>query len=69
LKEIRDAIPGRFFVRDTTRGLLYLSRDFLLAAVAWTLALYIDHYFQGADATRLLTPFGAGLARWAAWGV
>ncbi|KAF8887319.1 hypothetical protein BD779DRAFT_1662529 [Infundibulicybe gibba] len=35
LKEIRAAIPAKFFVRDTRRGLLYLARDLLLATVAW----------------------------------
>ncbi|KAG6821953.1 hypothetical protein H0H93_006498, partial [Arthromyces matolae] len=46
LKEIRAAIPAKYFVRDTRRGLLYFARDVLLAAVAWSLATLIDPYFK-----------------------
>lgn len=67
LKAIRDAIPPQFFVRDTRRGLLFFSRDVILAAIAWTLATFIDPCFK-ADATKkFFTPIGAELARWAAW--
>ncbi|KAF8888760.1 hypothetical protein BD779DRAFT_1672098 [Infundibulicybe gibba] len=48
LKEIRAAIPAKFFVRDTRRGLLYLA----------------PIIYKGA-----LSPIGAELSRWAAWGV
>ncbi|KAF8173116.1 hypothetical protein BJ912DRAFT_992797 [Pholiota molesta] len=69
LKEIRAAIPAEFFIRDTRRGLLYLARDLLLAATAWTLATYIDPYFQSAATKEALGPIGAEVGRWAAWGV
>ena len=67
LKAIRDTIPPKFFVRDTRRGLSFFSRDIILAAIAWTLATFIDPYFK-ADATqKILTPIGAEVSRWAAW--
>ncbi|KAF8970848.1 delta 12 fatty acid epoxygenase [Flammula alnicola] len=69
LKEIRAAIPAELFVRDTPRGLLYFARDVLLAASAWTLASFIDPYFQSETTKAALTPVGAEVARWAAWGV
>jgi len=69
LKEIRAAIPAEFFIRDTPRGLLYFARDVLLATVAWALATYIDRYFQLAPTKVLLSPIGAEVGRWAAWGV
>ncbi|KAF4576273.1 hypothetical protein EYR36_001129 [Pleurotus pulmonarius] len=46
LKEIRAAIPSHLFVRDTPRGFLYFTRDLLMAAIAWSLASYIDPYFK-----------------------
>ncbi|KAF7440171.1 hypothetical protein PC9H_000515 [Pleurotus ostreatus] len=67
LKEIRAAIPPHLFARDTTRGLLYFTRDLLMAAIAWSLASYIDPYFKGVAVRQLLTPFGAEIARWSAW--
>lgn len=69
LKEIRAAIPAELFIRDTRRGLLYLARDLLMAATAWTLATYIDPYFQSAATKEALGPIGAEVGRWAAWGV
>jgi omega-6 fatty acid desaturase (delta-12 desaturase) len=69
LKEIRAAIPAQLFVRDTGRGLLYFARDLLLAAAAWSLATTIDPYFKQTATRELLTPVGAEVARWAAWGV
>lgn len=67
LKEIRAAIPSQFFVRDTRKGLLYLARDLLMAAVAWSLATYIDPYFKQSAVAEILTPVGAEVARWSAW--
>ena len=67
LKEIRAAIPEEFFIRDTPRGLLYFARDVLLATVAWTLATYIDPYFQSDPTKEHLGPIGAEVGRWAAW--
>ncbi|KAF8887557.1 hypothetical protein BD779DRAFT_1786111 [Infundibulicybe gibba] len=69
LKEIRAAIPAKFFVRDTRRGLLYLARDLLLATVAWSLASYIDPFFKQSSTRAALSPIGAEVSRWAAWGV
>ncbi|KAG5635211.1 hypothetical protein H0H81_012027 [Sphagnurus paluster] len=69
LKEIRAAIPTRLFIKDTTLGLYYLFRDISLAAAAWFLASNIDPYFNQDSTRELLTPMGAELARWAAWGV
>ncbi|KAF8877269.1 hypothetical protein BD779DRAFT_1804031 [Infundibulicybe gibba] len=69
LKEIRAAIPAKFFVRDTRRGLLYLARDLLLATVAWSLAAYIDPFFKQSSTRAALSPIGAEVSRWAAWGV
>ncbi|KJA16239.1 hypothetical protein HYPSUDRAFT_47552 [Hypholoma sublateritium FD-334 SS-4] len=68
LKEIRAAIPPELFVRNTRHGLLYLSRDILMAATAWTLATLIDPYFQSEATRKILTPTGAEVSRWAAWG-
>ena len=68
LKEIRAAIPAEFFVRDTPRGLLYLARDLLLAAAAWSLATNIDPFFKQSVMRETLSPIGAEAARWATWG-
>ncbi|EAU81574.2 delta 12 fatty acid epoxygenase [Coprinopsis cinerea okayama7 len=69
LKEIRAAIPPEMFVRSLGKGLLYLLRDILLAAVAWSLALRIDPFFQQATIRAIITPVGAECLRWIAWGV
>lgn len=67
LAEIRAKIPPRLFVRDTTRGLLYLARDILMAAFAWKLATYIDPTFQSDYAVERLGTLGAEVGRWAGW--
>ncbi|KAG6828271.1 hypothetical protein H0H92_008578 [Tricholoma furcatifolium] len=69
LKEIRAAIPDEYFVRKTTRGLLYFARDVLMATLAWWLASTIDPYFKEPKTRTSLTPFIADFLRWAAWGV
>ncbi|KAK7689099.1 hypothetical protein QCA50_007790 [Cerrena zonata] len=69
LQEIRAAIPVHLFERDTTRGLLYLSRDLLMAATAWKLATFIDPFFQGPSVRAQLGPFLAETARWLSWSV
>jgi hypothetical protein len=58
LKEIRATIPTELFVRDTLRGLVYLARDILLAAVMWSLATYIDPFFEQSVMRERLTPVG-----------
>lgn len=67
LKEIKEAIPPKYFVRHTWLGLLYLARDLLMAAALWTAATYIDPFTQRADVVEMLTPLGAQAAKWAAW--
>lgn len=69
LKEIRAAIPPEFFIRDTRLGLAYLARDILMAAAAWSLATFIDPFFKQSVMRESLTPVGAEIGRWAAWGV
>jgi len=73
LKEIRDAIPAEFFVRDTRRGLLYFSRDVLLAVIAWSLATQIDPTFNGKftkNGNALMgSAFVVEVARWITWSV
>ena len=69
LQEIRASIPAHLFERDTTRGLLYLSRDLLMGATAWKLATFIDPFFQGHSARAQLGPFLAETARWLSWSV
>ncbi|KZS88462.1 linoleoyl phosphatidylcholine delta-12 acetylenase [Sistotremastrum niveocremeum HHB9708] len=68
LSEIRAAIPARFFVRDTKRGLGFLARDLVIAAALWYAATFIDPYFQSSAVRDAVTFPGAELARWAAWG-
>lgn len=67
IREIRDAIPERYFVRDTVRGLLFLARDLLLAAITWKLATFIDPFFRSSAVRSELTLGGAGVGRWLAW--
>ncbi|KAF9453347.1 delta 12 fatty acid epoxygenase [Macrolepiota fuliginosa MF-IS2] len=67
LKEIRAAIPAKYFVRDMRKGLYYLTRDILLAAAAWSLALRIDPLFRNPRVSHTLTPFLSEIARWGVW--
>lgn len=67
LGEIRAAIPPRLFVRQTWKGMLYLTRDFVLAAAFWWAALRIDPFFKSAEVVSKLTPVGAEVARWSMW--
>ncbi|KAG6885731.1 hypothetical protein C0993_010558 [Termitomyces sp. T159_Od127] len=69
LKEIRAAIPRKYFVRNMSRGLSYFARDLLMAIMIWSLAATIDPYFQRQETQDFLTPLGSELARWVAWGV
>ncbi|KAF8069221.1 fatty acid desaturase-domain-containing protein [Lyophyllum atratum] len=69
LKQIRDAIPQDLFVKQTTRGLAYLGRDISFAALAWSLATYIDPFFARSDVNASVTPLVAELLRWSAWAV
>ncbi|KAG6872701.1 hypothetical protein C0995_007369 [Termitomyces sp. Mi166 len=69
LKEIRAAIPSKYFIRDMRKGMLYLARDVLMATVVLSLATTIDPYFKQAATRELLTPLGSEVARWAAWSV
>jgi omega-6 fatty acid desaturase (delta-12 desaturase) len=69
LKEIREAIPPELFIRDTRRAVMYLMRDLLMAALAWSFALRIDPFFSGAPTRTALTDFGADIFRYCAWAV
>ncbi|KAJ2929163.1 hypothetical protein H1R20_g7927, partial [Candolleomyces eurysporus] len=69
LKEIREAIPPELFIRDTRRAMMYLMRDLLMAAVAWSFALKIDPFFSNAHIRSALTGLGADLCRCCAWTV
>jgi len=67
LKEIRAAIPPHLFLRDTSRGLRFLARDLVMAAIAWAVATYIDPYARSRSIRDLFTPLGAEIIRWCAW--
>jgi len=67
MKEIRAVIPPHLFVRHTTTGILYLTRDILMAMVAWLLATYIDPIFKSDSVLIILTPHGAEFIRWCSW--
>ncbi|KAI3607453.1 delta-12 fatty acid desaturase [Moniliophthora roreri] len=67
LKEIKDAIPARLFVRDTSLGLLYLLRDALVASLLWYCASKIDPLTKKEVVVETLGPFGAQLVRSSAW--
>ncbi|KAH6892813.1 delta 12 fatty acid epoxygenase [Coprinopsis sp. MPI-PUGE-AT-0042] len=69
LKEIRGAIPARLFERSLLKGLIYLLRDVLLAAFAWSLAMKIDPFFRQEIVTQSLTPIVSEFARWMSWGL
>ncbi|KAL4247528.1 hypothetical protein ABKN59_007340 [Abortiporus biennis] len=56
INEIRNAIPARLFVRDTSKGLAYLARDLVMTVTLWRAAMYIDPLLK--DYTVL---------RWATW--
>ncbi|KAF5335825.1 hypothetical protein D9611_009654 [Ephemerocybe angulata] len=69
LKEIRDAIPAKLFVRSACRSLMYLLRDILMSAMAFSFALNIDPFFRNSLVESAVTPVGAAICRWAAWAV
>ncbi|CAL1704006.1 unnamed protein product [Somion occarium] len=69
LQEIRAAIPDYLFVRDTTRGVLYLARDLLMAAVVWKAGTYIDSSFGNTTIRSQLSPIFAETLRWLTWAV
>ncbi|KAL0071161.1 hypothetical protein AAF712_001721 [Marasmius tenuissimus] len=67
LKEIRNAIPKRLFVRQTALSLQYLIRDITLAAAFWYLASAIDPFSKSTAVVEIFSPMGAQLLRWSAW--
>ena len=67
LQEIREAIPPELFVRDTKRGLTFLARDLLLAAVTLAVGISIDSTFVPATGRSQEHVIIMGIARWAAW--
>jgi len=70
LKEIKAAIPAKYFVRDIRKGLYFLIRDFLLATAAWSLALQIDPLFGRTKTTGIAVAvyLFSEVVRWLAWG-
>ncbi|KAF8638486.1 hypothetical protein AX17_002174 [Amanita inopinata Kibby_2008] len=67
IKEIKDAIPQRLFIRDTRKGLLYLARDLCMAAFAWKAAMRAESFCTSQVIRQTWTPFVAELARWTMW--
>jgi omega-6 fatty acid desaturase (delta-12 desaturase) len=69
LGEIRAAIPAKYFVRDTARGLRFCVRDFIIGAVFWYLATFIDPIGKSNKAVETFGTIGAEVFRWSLWGV
>ena len=69
IAEIRAAIPERLFVRHTSRGLAFLARDVLLAAVVWKLGLRIDPHFHTYKVSYHSWAPILEVLRWFAWGL
>lgn len=69
LGEIRAAIPAKYYVRDTMRGLRFMVRDFIIAAGLWYAATFIDPFGKSEAVRTQLTPVGAEALRWSLWGV
>lgn len=67
MKEIKSAIPAHLFVRSTTRGLVYLIRDLILAATLWKAASFIDPCFSQPEGSHILKRSMFEAFRWAAW--
>ena len=67
LSEIRAAIPAHLFVRNTFRGLAYLARDIIMAAITWELATYIDPLCTSPAFKATLGPIGSEVLRWSLW--
>jgi len=67
MREIRAVIPPHLFLRHTTTGIFYLTRDILMAMAAWLLATYIDLIFKSDSVNLILTPHGAEFFRWCSW--
>lgn len=69
IEEVRRAIPARLFKRDTSRGLLYLARDLIMAAIVFKLGLYIDTVPAQTAIVSQTGPIGAEVLRWGLWAV
>ncbi|CAE7204467.1 unnamed protein product [Rhizoctonia solani] len=67
MKEIKDAIPARLFVRSSARSMVYLARDLVLAAVLWKAASFIDPYFNRLEEVGILRRSLSEGLRWMAW--
>lgn len=67
IEDIRRNIPARLFKRDTQRGLLYLARDFAMAAVVWRLGMFIDPLCTDKAVTGVLGSIGSEVLRWSLW--
>ena len=67
MKEIKSAIPPHLFVRSTAWGLVYLTRDLILAATLWKAASFIDPCFDQPDGSHVLKRSMLEAFRWLAW--
>lgn len=67
MSEIRAAIPAHLFVRNTWKGMAYLARDIVMAAVIWKLGTKIDPLCTSTTSKSLLTDLGSELLRWGLW--
>lgn len=67
MKEIKSSIPPHLFVRNTTRGLIYLVRDLILAVTLWKAASFIDPCLSQPEGSHVLKRSMFEAFRWAAW--
>ncbi|ELU40159.1 hypothetical protein AG1IA_05814 [Rhizoctonia solani AG-1 IA] len=67
MKEIKNAVPPRLFIRNTTRSITYLVRDLILAAALWKAASFIDPYFTCLNEASLLRSSLLQGFRWLLW--
>ncbi|KAK2467517.1 hypothetical protein APHAL10511_000372 [Amanita phalloides] len=69
VKQIRDTIPPRLFIRDTKRGLLYVARDLSMAAFAWRAMFLADDFLMNEVVRQKWSPYVSELVRCALWHV
>jgi hypothetical protein len=64
MKEIRDAIPTRLFVRDTHRSLAYFTRDIMLASICATATFFSQKVLLGITPSSTAGRLAITLAWW-----
>ncbi|KAG8980862.1 hypothetical protein FRB94_002701 [Tulasnella sp. JGI-2019a] len=64
IKEIRGAIPTKFFVRNTARGLQYLARDIAMVTLCWYSASFIDRIFLDPGFIDIFAHIFGGSRHW-----